>query len=114
MADLVTVERRGERVTLITLNRPDRLNALSYDLVGQLHDTFADLAGDRSTTVVVLTGAGRGFCAGIDLQEADTPEGQERLRGPLRGTAAQERTANLVAAIRRLPQPVVAAVNGPA
>src|SRR5438132_10278723 len=110
----LTLERRGERVALLTLNRPDRLNALSAELIGELHETFTALKSDRSIGVVVLTGAGRGFCAGVDMQEAGTPEGQRRLEGPLRGTAFQEALANLAVELRRLPQPVVAAVNGTA
>src|SRR3954452_7265969 len=110
----LTLERRGERVALLTLNRPDRLNALSGELIEALHRTFAELREDRSIGVVVLTGAGRGFCAGVDMQEAGTDEGQRRLAGPLRGTAFQEALANLTVELRRLPQPVVAAVNGTA
>ena len=110
----LTLERKGDRVALLTLNRPDRLNALSAELIGELHETFATLKDDRSVGVVVLTGAGRGFCAGVDMQEAGTPEGQRRLQGPLRGTAFQEALANLTVELRRVPQPVIAAVNGTA
>lgn len=65
MNDLVTVEHTVEHVTTITLDRPDRLNALNYSLVGALHDALDAVAGDDDCRVVILTGAGRGFCAGF-------------------------------------------------
>ena len=60
-------------VALITLDRPERLNAMSHELVADLHDAFNGVAADRGTRVVVLTGAGRGFRAGLDLKGAGTP-----------------------------------------
>lgn len=59
-------------VVLVTLNRPDRLNALRFDTFDRLRELCADLAEDQSVRVVVLTGAGRGFCAGLDLADART------------------------------------------
>ena len=73
----VTSERIEPGVTLLTLNRPERLNAMTADLVGELHDALGALDGDRSCRVVILTGAGRGFCAGLDLH------GYGRPRGPV-------------------------------
>ena len=110
----LTLETRSPGVAVLTLDRPDRLNALSQVLIGELHDVFDQLAADRSTTVVVLTGAGRGFCAGVDLQEMGSAEGSEALRGPMRGMATQEHLSTLITHIRRIPQPVIAAVNGAA
>jgi enoyl-CoA hydratase len=103
--------RRGELspgVVLLTLDRPERLNALSRELVEDLHAELDALAGNGDVRVVVLTGAGRGFCAGLDLKEA--PSGDDVV-GRL---DAQERLAALVLKLRALPQPVIAAVNGPA
>src|SRR3954462_14366618 len=102
----LTLERKGARVALLTLNRPDRLNALNAELIGELHETFAALKADRSVGVVVLTGAGRGVCAGVHRQGAGPPGGRRRLPGPLRATAFQEALANLAVELRRLPQPV--------
>lgn len=101
-------------VTLITLDRPDRLNAMNHELVQDLHDALDDLRGDRSTRVVVLTGAGRGFCAGLDLKGAGQAPGTEGLGRVQAGMAAQQHIASLVPKMRSLRQPVIAAVNGPA
>lgn len=91
------VERDGP-VTTLRLNRPDRLNALDYALVRELHTQLGHLHTDLSQRVVVLTGAGRAFCAGIDLKE--------------QATGAAQAVGNLVGALRRIPQPVIAVVNG--
>ena len=66
--DLVLLERAGA-VATVTLNRPDRLNAMSLALVEQLRETLRALAADATTRAVVLTGAGRGFCAGGDVSD---------------------------------------------
>ena len=64
---LVMVEYPRPEVAVISLNRPDRLNALSFALVDELHDALDAIQADNSCRVVVLTGAGRGFCSGLDL-----------------------------------------------
>jgi len=106
-------ETPTDGVVLLRLNRPERLNALDEMLVTELIETFAAIRTARDTRVVVLTGAGRGFCSGIDVRdfgptmlEASDPA-IDRLR-------FQETMAGLPQAIRALPQPVIAAVNGAA
>ena len=101
-------------VALITLNRPEKLNALNYDLVEDLHRTLDELNGDNDCRVVVLTGAGRGFCSGLDLTEPSPAEASGGLEFPRSGMRWQERIANLTTKLIRLRQPVIAAVNGPA
>jgi enoyl-CoA hydratase len=109
----LTVESPTDGVAVLRLNRPQRLNAINEVLQGELLDTFAALGADRDVRVVVLTGTGRGFCAGIDVRDFGpgmleaTDPAIDRLR-------FQERMAALPQALRALPQPVVAAVNGPA
>jgi enoyl-CoA hydratase len=110
---VVVVEPAGDGVALLRLNRPERLNAINEELLGALAAACVAIADDRAIRSVVLTGAGRGFCSGIDLRDfgpsmldADDPA-IDRLR-------FQEAMASLPVAIRALPQPVVAAVNGPA
>ena len=101
-------------IALITLNRPEKLNALNYDLVEDLHRTLDELNGDNDCRVVVLTGAGRGFCSGLDLTEPSPVEASGGLEFPRSGMRWQERIANLTTKLIRLRQPVIAAVNGPA
>jgi len=106
------VERRGH-VAEVTLNRPQRLNALNPQICEELVACLDDLAGDGQVRAILLTGAGRGFCAGADLaDDAVDPAGgslEERLKRNM------DRYFNaVVRAIDALPQPTVAAVNGPA
>src|SRR3954471_14903979 len=105
-----TVQRSelGPGVALLTLDRPERLNALNRELVEDLHMALDDVAADEHVRVVVLTGAGRGFCAGLDLKEPMTGDG---VVGSL---AAQERIASIMLKLHALPQPVIAAVHGAA
>ena len=113
MAD-IELDAPHPGVTRITLNRPEKLNALTTGLVEGLHAALDAIAADNVCRVVVLTGAGRGFCAGLDLGgygSAPHTEGQ----GPTQaGLAVQKHIANLIPHLRSLPQPVIAAVNGPA
>jgi enoyl-CoA hydratase len=108
----VTTPRPG--VTQITLDRPERLNALTYELVRDLHDALDDIAADTSCRVVVITGAGRGFCAGLDLTGFGTIPGTEDQGRPQQGMAVQQYIARLVPHLRSLKQPVISAINGPA
>lgn len=100
-APVVLVERHEAGYAVVTLNRPASLNALSHELRSMLADTFEELEADAGVRAVILTGNGRGFCAGLDLKElaAGKNEGQERPRDP-------------VAAIGRFSGPVIGAING--
>lgn len=109
---LVLVDRPVEGVAVITLNKPDRLNALSYPMVDQLHDALDEVGGDDSCKVVVLTGAGRGFCAGLDLRDFGTPPAVGTHRHRHAGITGQAYLANLTMHIHDTPQIVIAAVNG--
>jgi enoyl-CoA hydratase/carnithine racemase len=101
-------------IAVLTLNRPDKLNALNYELVEQLHAALDAIGADNECRVVVLTGAGRGFCSGLDLTDPNPSEAGGGTEFPRSGMRWQERIANLTARIHRLRQPVIAAVNGPA
>ena len=111
-----TVVRTDPRpgIALLTLNRPERLNAMSHELVADLHAALDEVGGDRDVRVVVLSGAGRGFCSGLDLKGAGAPPGAEGLGRPQAGMTGQQHIAALVPKLRSLRQPVIAAVNGPA
>ena len=113
---MTTVQVSSPRpgVALITLDRPERLNAMSHELVADLHDVLDGVATDRGTRVVVLTGAGRGFCAGLDLKGAGAAPGTDGLGRVPAGMVGQQHIASLVPKMRALRQPVIAAVNGPA
>lgn len=110
----VLVDRPAEGVTRITLNRPDHLNALTYDLVEELRAALAAVHADNDCRVVVLTGAGRGFCAGLDLTGYGSVPGTEEFGRPQQGMAVQQHIAEVVHQLRGIRQPVIAAVNGPA
>jgi enoyl-CoA hydratase len=110
----VLVDRPRPHVSRITLNRPERLNSLSFDLVVPLHEAIGRVGADNDTWAVVLTGAGRGFCAGLDLEDAGVPPGIAGLPMSRIAIRAMETMSDLVPALRALPQPVIAAVNGPA
>ncbi len=109
---LVTVERPRPEVAVVTLNRPDVLNALSFRLVDELHDVLDAIQLDNGCRVVVLTGAGRAFCSGLDLAGIEGSSTSAGTSGPRAGMLSQERIAELPIKLRRLQQPVIAAVNG--
>ncbi len=114
---LVLTEEIEPGVVLVTMNRPERLNAMSQGLIAALHAAFDEIGRSRSTRVVVLTGAGRGFCSGADLKGGDGEDGAPGWEGmdPIpRSMFAQEHIASLHERIHRLRQPVIAAVNGAA
>jgi enoyl-CoA hydratase len=101
-------------IAVLTLTRPEKLNALNHGLVEELHSVLDDIGASNECRVVVLTGAGRGFCSGLDLTEPNPVQAAGGTEFPRAGMRWQERIANLTAKIHRLRQPVIAAVNGPA
>src|SRR5438132_2764830 len=114
MSDAVVIERIRPGIAVLTLNRPERLNAMNYDLVRGLYDALDELETDRSCRVIVLTGAGRGFCAGLDLSEGASPPTTRGMGRAQAGMTVQKMIAGLVPRMRAVPQPVIAAVNGAA
>jgi len=107
------VTRPHANVALITLNRPESLNAITFGLVDDLHDALDEIGNDNSCRAVVLTGAGRGFCSGLDLANIGPSSASKGIGGgPRAGMRSQERIADLTLKLRRLQQPVIAAVNG--
>lgn len=107
MSDAAILMRREGAVAYLTLNRPDRLNSFTLAMLGELSNALSDLDGDDDVRVVVLTGAGRGFCAGQDLGDHEAVDDSRAIRSVV------ERHYNpVVRQIRALRQPVIAAVNG--
>lgn len=99
----------GTGVATITLNRPDRLNALTFEVYAELRDTFRALDTEAGVRAVVLTGAGRGFCSGGDVEDII---GALFAKDPAGLLAFTRMTCDLILAIRQCRRPVVAALNG--
>ena len=97
------------RVATVTLNRPERLNALTFEVYGELRDTFRALDTEPGVRAVLVTGAGRGFCSGGDVEGII---GALFGRGPKELLEFTRMTCDLVLAIRRCRRPVIAALNG--
>jgi len=103
---LVTIERDGA-TALLTLNRPDAMNALSRGLRAELVRTFDALRADEEVGVVILTGAGRAFCAGLDLKELGGEE-----QGDVAGEVLGPREIDVSQALRNFDRPIIGAING--
>lgn len=114
--DTVEIEYPRPSVAILRLNRPESLNALSWHLVEELHAALHEIDRNNRCRVVVLTGAGRGFCAGLDLRDQGTPGAiiEGIAPGPRAGLLAQNRMASLIPQMRRIQQPLIAAINGAA
>jgi enoyl-CoA hydratase/carnithine racemase len=105
----IDVEKRGA-VDWLTLNRPASLNAITTEMVVELSDYFGRLFDDRTTRIVVMRGAGRAFCAGLDIKESQA--GQAAPFGA--GFGFQGALADVYIKMRRCPQPILALIQGPA
>jgi enoyl-CoA hydratase len=112
--DLVLVDHPAPHVTVVTLHRPERLNAMSIDLVIALSEVLDDVAADNECRVVVLTGAGRAFCSGLDLKDYGIIPNIDGLQVGRIAQRSMRYYSRLVPQMRSLPQPVVAAIGGPA
>ncbi len=104
--DTIEIKTEGA-VDWLTLNRPDRLNAINARMCEELRDYFNRLQFDHSVRVVVLRGAGRAFCAGYDLNEAD-----EVVAGPVPGMRVQRHVSDVFVRMQRAPQPIVCLAHG--
>ena len=111
----IEIEFSRPEVAILRLNRPDSLNALSWELTRELHDALDGLDRNNRCRVIVMTGAGRAFCAGLDLKEQSNTGGlTDGASGPRAGLIAQNYMAGLIPHMRRIQQPLIAAINGPA
>ncbi len=112
---VVLVDRPRQHTAVVTLNRPERMNSMALDVMLPLRDTLRELSDDNEVRVIVLTGAGRGFCSGAD--QSGEPGRMPNTGGLTRPTVAlraMELLDDIVLTLRRLHQPVIAAVNGAA
>lgn len=104
--DEILIERRPHGVLLITINRPEHLNALTMPMFEWMSEVWADVDRDPATRVAVVTGAGRGFCAGMDVRQPD-PTLDEAI-------ALGETERRRVLTLLHMDKPVISAINGPA
>jgi enoyl-CoA hydratase len=110
----VLVDRPRPNIALITLNRPQRMNSMAFDVMVPLKRVIEEITHDNEVRVVVLTGAGRGFSSGADHKSAGAVPNIEGLTRPTFALRSMEVLDDVIMGFRRMHQPVIAAVNGPA
>ena len=108
--ETIRIEREGA-VDWLILNRPDSLNAISTEMVTELRDYFGSLYENTDTRIVVMRGAGRAFCAGLDIKQASS-KNRRTIVG--NGMGFQGYLAEVYIRMRRCPQPIISLVHGPA
>ncbi|MFT6753777.1 MAG: enoyl-CoA hydratase/carnithine racemase [Candidatus Azotimanducaceae bacterium] len=106
----IKIEKKGQ-VDWLTLNRPEALNAIDTPMVTELRDYFGALREDRDTRIVVMQGAGRAFCAGLDIKATQSGEHKSPFGG---GMGFQGYLAEVYVRMRNCPQPIISLVQGPA
>ena len=111
---MAVVDKPRPQVSRITLNDPETLNSMSFELVGALYDAIAEVAADNTSSVAILTGTGRGFCSGLNLEYVGVPPGSEGLTLSRLAVRAMSYMSDLIPAMRAMPQPLIHAINGPA
>ncbi|AQA05634.1 enoyl-CoA hydratase [Mycobacterium sp. MS1601] len=112
--NFVLVDRPRDQVALVTLNRPERMNSMAFDVMVPLKKALDQLNDDNSVRAVVLTGAGRGFSSGADHKSAGSVPNVDGLTRPSFGLRSMQVLDDVILGLRRLHQPVIAAVNGAA
>jgi len=111
---LILTDKPAPHIRQVVLNRPDRLNAMTAELVGALRLELEAAARDRGCRAIVLSAAGSAFCAGLDLHGYRPDAAEETTDLARERFADQEEMSRLILSIREIPQPVIVAVNGPA
>ncbi|HQG31618.1 MAG TPA: enoyl-CoA hydratase-related protein [Deltaproteobacteria bacterium] len=108
-------EEVEQHIGVVTMNRSDQLNAINLAMLEDFEELFHSLSQDDAIRVLVITGAGRGFSSGADLNDAVIHKDTDAFADPERFLKiVQERYASLILGMRKIPQPIIAAVNGPA
>ena len=110
----VRLEKPRPHVSLVTLDRPERMNAMAFDVMIPFRDVLREISHDNDTRVVVVTGAGHGFSSGADHEDAGIVPNIDGLTVPTIALRAMELLDEVILTIRRIHQPVIAAVNGAA
>jgi enoyl-CoA hydratase len=110
----VLVDKPRPGITLITLNRPERMNAMAFDVMIPFREALEAVSADNETRVVVITGAGKGFCSGADLEDSGVMPNLGGLTVTTIARRAMELLDDVIMAMRKMHQPVIGAVNGAA
>jgi enoyl-CoA hydratase len=110
----VLVEKPRPHVSLVTLNRPDRMNAMAFDVMIPFREALEEISLDNETRVVIVTGAGHGFCSGADLTDSGRVPNIAGLTVPTISLRAMELLDDVILTLRKMHQPVVGAINGAA
>ena len=110
----VLIDKPRPHVTRITLNRPERMNAMAFDVMVPLREALEEVGFDNDTRVVILTGTGAGFCSGADLEDPGYLPAFDGLTMPGIARRAMRVLDDVIKAIHDLPQPVIGAINGAA
>jgi enoyl-CoA hydratase len=110
----VLIDRPRPHVTLVTLNRPERMNAMAFDVMIPFREALEAISDDNDTRVVVITGAGHGFCSGADLEDSGRVPNIDGLTRPGIARRAMGILDDVILALRKMHQPVIGAINGAA
>jgi enoyl-CoA hydratase len=110
----VLIDKPRPHVSVVTLNRPERMNAMAFDVMIPFRSALEEVSADNDTRVVVITGTGHGFCSGADLEESGTIPNIAGLTRSSIARRSMELLDDVILALRRMHQPVIAAVNGAA
>ena len=114
MSDFIALNQPQPGVTVITMNRPERMNAMAFDVMVPLKEALETVSFDNSTRVVILTGAGKGFCSGADLKDPGYLSIFDGLTMPGIARRAMKVLDDVMHTIQTMHQPVISAINGPA
>jgi enoyl-CoA hydratase len=110
----VKIDKPQPHVSLVTLDRPERMNAMAFDVMIPFREALEAVSRDNDTRVVVITGAGHGFCSGADLEDSGTVPHVEGLTRTTVAQRALEVLEDVIIGIRKMHQPVIGAINGAA
>jgi enoyl-CoA hydratase len=114
MSRFIQIEKPRPHTTVIRMNRPERMNSMAFEAMVPLHEAIVAVGQDNDTQSVILTGTGHGFCSGADTQHSEPPPNIEGLTLTRIATRSMAILSDLVPALRRMPQPVICAINGAA
>jgi enoyl-CoA hydratase/carnithine racemase len=108
----LTFDTPQDGIALMTFNRPDSLNAITWEMVEEIHDVLSRMEQKTDLRVLIMTGAGRGFCSGTDLKSGRSKDQNASPPGAAAQMRKQRRIADIPIHMRKIPQPIIAAVNG--